>query len=101
MFHKHFDFIFVKLCPKQHKNQLLSFKVTPSDSDFDSIYGVQPLCFVMQMEMDVENPVCVIDGLLLQQLNEIESTGKSEIFTDDVLGVLCMDLFEAGKVSSK
>ncbi len=45
----------------------------------------------------MENPACVIDGLILQQLNEMKSTGKSEIFTDDVLGVLCFNLFEGGK----
>ncbi len=69
----------------------IAHQVTPSNT------GIYLLCFVMQMEMDVENPACVIDGLILQQLNEIRSTGKSEIFTDDMLGALCFNVFEGGK----
>ncbi len=51
--------------------------------------------------MDPENPECVLDGLILQQIKEIESSGKSEVFSDDVLGVICFDLFEGGRERSK
>ncbi len=55
----------------------------------------------LQAELDPENPECVLDGLILQQMKEFESSGKADVFTDDVLGVLCFDLFEAGGKSFK
>ncbi len=50
----------------------------------------------LQQELDPENPECVLDGLILQQMKEYETLGKPVNFTDDVIGALIFDLFEAG-----
>ncbi len=55
--------------------------------------------FSVQAELDPENPECVLDGLILQQMKEFESSGKAEIFTDDALNALTYELFEAGTMT--
>ena len=45
--------------------------------------------------MDLDNPECFIDGLLLHQALE-KSTGHKSVLTDEILSHLIFDLFEAG-----
>ncbi len=51
---------------------------------------------LLQQELDPENPECVLDGLILQQMKEYETLGKPINFTDEMLGALVFDVFDAG-----
>ncbi len=51
---------------------------------------------LLQQELDPENPECVLDGLILQQMKEYETLGKPVNFTDEVLGALICNVFAAG-----
>ncbi len=48
---------------------------------------------VLQQEMDPENPECVLDGLILQQMKEVETLGKPVNFTDEAISALVLDVF--------
>ena len=49
----------------------------------------------LQAVFDINNPECVLDGLLLHQAHE-NKTAKTQVLTDDILVCLLFDLFEAG-----
>ncbi len=53
----------------------------------------------VQQEMDPENPECVLDGLILQQMKEVESSGKAEVFTDEMLGAFQFIVLSGGKLN--
>ena len=44
---------------------------------------------------DVDNPECVIDGLLAHQAAE-QAKGDTHIFADDIMVSLLVDIVEAG-----
>ena len=56
---------------------------------------------LLQQEMDPENPECVLDGLILQQMKEYETLGQPVNFTDEVLGALTIDMFGAGMLQQQ
>ena len=52
-------------------------------------------CLLFKAKMDLDNPECFIDGLLLHPALE-KSTGHKSVPTDEILSHLIFDLFEAG-----
>ncbi len=55
----------------------------------------------MQEELDHENPECVLDGLILQQMKEYQTLGQPVNFTDEILGALVANVFIGSKYVAK
>ena len=57
--------------------------------------GAGIFVIILQAVVDVDNPECVIDGLLSHQAAE-QRKGDTGVFADDIMVSLLIDIVEAG-----
>ena len=57
--------------------------------------GADIFVIILQAVLDVDNPECVIDGLLSHQAAE-QRKGDTGVFADDITVSLLIDIVEAG-----